>query len=50
MRYVTLAEGKSTDHSGAVQDFLRATSLNMDLSKMEMKDRVKSLIGEFKKG
>ena len=43
MRYVTLAEGKSTDHLGAVNDFLLATSMNRDISNMDIKDRVKEL-------
>ena len=43
MRYVTLAEGKSTDHTGAVQDFLKATSGNLDISQMSIKERVKEL-------
>ena len=43
MRYVTLAEGKSTDHAGAVIDFLKATSGDMDISSMNIKDRVKNL-------
>ena len=49
MRYVTLAEGKSTDHTGAVDEFLRATSLNLDISDVQVKDRVKSLIQALKK-
>ncbi|MBN7812001.1 acyl-CoA thioesterase [Algoriphagus sp. H41] len=49
MRYVTLKEGKSTDHSGAVQDFLKATSVNLDISQMDIRDRVKALVAEFKK-
>ena len=49
MRYVTLAEGKSTDHEGAVEDFLKATSGNLDISNLDIKDRVKMLISEFKK-
>lgn len=49
MRYVTLAEGKSTDHSGAVLDFLKATSGDIDVSDMDIKDRVKQLAKELKK-
>ncbi|MFC5623937.1 acyl-CoA thioesterase [Algoriphagus winogradskyi] len=48
MRYVTLAEGKSTDHTGAVNEFLLATSLNEDISGIQIKDRVKTLIQELK--
>jgi acyl-CoA thioester hydrolase len=50
MRYVTLADGKSTDHSGAVQDFLKATSENLDIASMDIRDRVKALVAEFRKG
>lgn len=48
MRYVTLEEGKSTDHTGAVKDFLMATSGNLDISTLNIKDRVKKLIQELK--
>ncbi|RZS97457.1 acyl-CoA thioesterase [Cecembia calidifontis] len=43
MRYVTIKEGKSTDHSGAVLDFLRATSENLDIANLTISERVKSL-------
>ena len=49
MRYVTLAEGKSTDHAGAVNEFLMATSMKVDISGIQIKDRVKSLSQELKK-
>ena len=49
MRYVTLKEGKSTDHTGAVEDFLKATSGNLDVSGMDIRDRVKMLSLELKK-
>ncbi|MEB2779933.1 acyl-CoA thioesterase [Algoriphagus persicinus] len=49
MRYVTLAEGKSTDHFGVVNDFLTATSWNIDISGILVKDRVKTLSQELKK-
>tara|TARA_R110002020_G_scaffold54782_4_gene152486 strand:- start:666 stop:1175 length:510 start_codon:yes stop_codon:yes gene_type:complete len=48
MRYVTLAEGKSTDHTGAVNEFLLATSMNEDISGIQIKDRVKSLAQELR--
>ncbi|RAI94162.1 acyl-CoA thioesterase [Algoriphagus yeomjeoni] len=48
MRYVTLAEGKSTDHTGAVNEFLLATSLNEDIAGIQIKDRVRTLIQELK--
>jgi acyl-CoA thioester hydrolase len=50
MRYVTLAEGKSTNHSGAVEDFLKATSGHLDISEMSIKDRVKELKEQIEKG
>ncbi|MEY2705180.1 MAG: hypothetical protein RL407_1242 [Bacteroidota bacterium] len=43
MRYVTLEEGKSTNHSGAVVDFLQATSLHLDPEALSMRERVKEL-------
>ena len=49
MRYVTLKEGKSTDHTGAVADFLKATSGNLDVSGINIRDRVKTLSSELKK-
>jgi len=50
MRYVTLSEGKSTEHQGAVNDFLRATSGDLDISNINIKDRVKSLSHDLKNG
>ncbi len=50
MRYVTLAEGKSTDHTGAVKDFLKATSLGLDVSTSNIRDRVKQLKLDLEKG
>ncbi|MDR7128152.1 acyl-CoA thioester hydrolase [Algoriphagus sp. 4150] len=49
MRYVTLAEGKSTDHTGAVNEFLTATSMNLDISGIQIKDRVKAVAQELRK-
>jgi thioesterase-3 len=43
MRYVTIKEGKSTDHEGAILDFLKATSENLDISQMTIGERVKIL-------
>ncbi|MFC0262854.1 acyl-CoA thioesterase [Fontibacter flavus] len=43
MRYVTVKEGISTDHEGAVLDFLKATSENLDITNMSIGDRVRSL-------
>lgn len=42
-RYVNLSDGKSTTHSGVVDDFVKATSMNMDIAGVSVKDRVKSL-------
>lgn len=47
MRYVTLEEGKSTDHTGAVLDFLKASSLDLDSSALDIRDRVKQLKSEL---
>ncbi|WP_296700839.1 thioesterase family protein [Algoriphagus sp.] len=49
MRYVTLSEGKSTDHIGAVNEFLTATSMNLQIEGIQIKDRVKSISQELKK-
>jgi thioesterase III len=43
MRYVTLDNGKSTQHEGAVLDFLQAVSQNVDISNMSITERVKAL-------
>jgi acyl-CoA thioester hydrolase len=50
MRYVTLEEGKSQNHTGAVVDFLKSTSLNLDPSSLNIRDRVKQLKGELERG
>ena len=50
MRYVTMEEGKSSDHAGAVVDFLKATSLNLDPSSLDIRDRVKQLKRELEQG
>lgn len=50
MRYVTLEEGKSQNHTGAVVDFLKATALNLDPSNVNIRDRVKQLKGELERG
>jgi acyl-CoA thioester hydrolase len=50
MRYVTLEEGKSQNHTGAVVDFLKATALNLDPSSLNIRDRVKQLKGELERG
>ncbi|MGY6559186.1 MAG: acyl-CoA thioesterase [Nitritalea sp.] len=43
MRYVTLKEGRTTEHSGEVVDFLKATSLQLDIQGMSIGERVKVL-------
>ena len=50
MRYVSLAEGKSMNHEGAVVDFLEATSLHLDPSSLNIRDRVKQLKRELEHG
>jgi thioesterase III len=43
MKYVTLESGKSTPHEGAVLDFLKATSENLDFAAFTTASRVKYL-------
>src|SRR5690606_14192987 len=43
MRYVNMKDGKSTDHTGAVQAFLKAVSLDLDIGQTTNRDRVKFL-------
>ncbi|MDN3690646.1 acyl-CoA thioesterase [Cyclobacterium jeungdonense] len=43
MRYVDMKEGKSTEHTGAVKDFLMAVSESIDIQKMTVKDRIKEI-------
>ncbi|MFC4874417.1 acyl-CoA thioesterase [Negadavirga shengliensis] len=43
MRYVSIKDGKSTDHGGAVVDFLMAVSDNVDISKISIKDRIREI-------
>jgi len=50
MRYVSLAEGKSMNHEGAVVDFLKATSLHLDPATLDIRDRVKHLKRELELG
>jgi thioesterase-3 len=50
MRYVTVKEGRSTDHSGAVLDFLKATSENLDISQISISERVKTLKQKMAEG
>ena len=50
MRYVTLEEGKSRNHEGAVVDFLKATSLHLDPATLDIRDRVKQLKRELELG
>lgn len=48
MRYVTINEGLTTDHSGAVDEFLQATSENIDIAEMSIAQRVKYLKNKLK--
>lgn len=50
MRYVTVKEGKSTDHEGAVLDFLKATSEDLDISQLSIGERVKILKQKLSEG
>jgi acyl-CoA thioester hydrolase len=50
MRYVTLEDGRSSDHAGAVVDFLEATSLHLDPSCLDIRERVKQLKRELEQG
>jgi acyl-CoA thioester hydrolase len=50
MRYVTLKEGRSTDHGGEILEFLKATSGHLDVSNIDIKDRIKTIASELKKG
>ena len=50
MRYVTMEEGKSRNHEGAVVDFLKATSLHLDPATLDIRDRVKQLKRELELG
>lgn len=43
MRYVDMKEGKSTEHTGAVKEFLMAVSETIDIQKTTIKDRIKEL-------
>lgn len=49
MRYVTLKEGKSTDHGGEILEFLKATSGHLDVSTVAIKERIKTIGAELKK-
>jgi len=49
LKYVTIAEGKLTKHDGAVADYLKATSLQMDISQMTISQRVKAIKDHIKK-
>lgn len=43
MRYVDISNGKSTDHTGSILDFLKATSENVNIKDMLITERVKFL-------
>ena len=49
LKYVTIAEGRTTSHQGAVNDYLQATSLQLDVSNMTIPERVKLLKAQLKK-
>lgn len=43
MRYVDMREGKSTDHQGAVVDFLKATLDQVDIRQVTIKERISEI-------
>lgn len=43
MRYVTMSDGKSTDHQGAVVDFLKATLEETDIEQTSIKERIREI-------
>ncbi|MCH7400231.1 acyl-CoA thioesterase [Belliella kenyensis] len=43
MRYVTIKDGMSTEHKGAVLEFLKATSEDLDIQDLSINQRVKHL-------
>lgn len=43
MRYVNLADGKSTDHQGAAADFVKALLEETDVSQISVKERIHTL-------
>jgi thioesterase-3 len=43
MRYVTMSDGKSTDHQGAVLDFLKATLEETDIEQTSTKERIREI-------
>jgi len=43
MRYVNMSDGRSTDHQGAILDFLTATLEETDLDQVSIKDRIKDI-------
>jgi acyl-CoA thioester hydrolase len=43
MRYVDMAEGRSTEHTGSVKDFLMAVSEKIDIENTSIRARIKEL-------
>ena len=43
MRYVSMTDGRSRDHQGAVVDFIKAVSLEADVSDTTIRERIKFL-------
>lgn len=48
MRYVNIADGKSTDHSGEVLGFLKATLELVDINRITIKERIRELKDRLK--
>jgi acyl-CoA thioester hydrolase len=50
MRYVSMKDGKSSDHEGAVVEFLKATSDDIAISQISVKERIKYIKAHLKGG
>ena len=48
MRYVKMEDGKSTEHQGAVVDFIKATSDNLDITEVSIKERIREIKDKLK--
>ncbi|WP_200976369.1 thioesterase family protein [Echinicola sp. 20G] len=48
LKYVGLKDGKVKDHAGEINDFLKATSDDFDISKHSITERVKQLKAKLK--
>jgi thioesterase-3 len=48
MRYVNMDDGKSTEHQGAVVEFIKAASDNIDLSETSIQERIREIKNQLK--